>query len=125
MSLIKSTLPAEENKIIINPEIPGAVSTFILTLNEILNNISRPSGELLILCIGSDRSTGDALGPLVGSMLQAYPINNAKIMGTLSEPVHALNFEQKLAFIGVNYFSPIILQLMPPWGKNKILVVLK
>lgn len=119
MSLFNSLLPEEEKKIIINPEIKGAADIFVLALNEILNNISRPSSELLILCIGSDRSTGDALGPLVGSMLQAYPLNNVKIMGTLSDPVHALNFEQKLASIDVNYTSPIILAIDASLGQKQ------
>lgn len=43
-----------------------------------------------VVCIGSDRSTGDALGPLVGSYLleQAVPM---EVFGTLEEPLHAEN----------------------------------
>ena len=119
MNFFKNTLPTEENKIIINPEIEGAADAFILTLRQILNSIPRSSCELLILCIGSDRSTGDALGPLVGSMLQAYPLKNTKIMGMLSEPVHALNFEQKLAFIAANHSSPIILAIDASLGQKQ------
>ncbi|CAN7357746.1 spore protease YyaC [Paenibacillus sp. LjRoot56] len=47
-------------------------------------------------CIGTDRSTGDSLGPLVGTRLQAlgYPVT-----GTLDEPLHAMNMEKRLAEI--------------------------
>src|SRR5690554_2831459 len=48
----------------------------------------------LVLCIGSDRSTGDALGPLVGAYLKQLPIPRTSVWGTLAQPVHALNLEQ-------------------------------
>lgn len=45
----------------------------------------------LILCIGSDRSTGDALGPLVGAYLSKLSLPRTQIWGTLAHPVHAMN----------------------------------
>lgn len=48
----------------------------------------------LILCIGSDRSTGDALGPLVGAYLSKTQLPRTLIWGTLAQPVHALNLEK-------------------------------
>lgn len=47
-------------------------------------------------CIGTDRSTGDALGPLVGTRLEAlgYPVT-----GTLDDPLHAVNLDERLAEI--------------------------
>jgi putative sporulation protein YyaC len=44
-------------------------------------------------CIGTDRSTGDSLGPLVGSKLAA---NGYNVIGTLEEPLHAANLEERL-----------------------------
>jgi putative sporulation protein YyaC len=53
---------------------------------------------IVLLCIGTDRSTGDALGPLTGARLQSlhksYPI-----FGTLDDPVHATNLCGKLDLI--------------------------
>lgn len=49
--------------------------------------------ELLFLCIGTDRSTGDSLGPLVGYKLKEQKLKNVKIIGTLDHPVHALNLD--------------------------------
>lgn len=56
------------------------------------------SGDLMrcVLCIGSDRSTGDALGPLVGSCLIKNRLPRTLIMGTLAHPVHALNLGSHL-----------------------------
>lgn len=47
--------------------------------------------ELVFLCIGTDRSTGDALGPLVGQSLAEMPALGAAVLGTLDHPVHASN----------------------------------
>ncbi|KKB40637.1 spore protease YyaC [Bacillus thermotolerans] len=66
-----------------------------------------PNKELVFLCIGSDRSTGDALGPFVGSMLKqnklSYPV-----YGTLKSPVHALNLGEVMKELKENYENPMI-----------------
>ena len=49
----------------------------------------------IIVCIGTDRAIGDALGPLVGTMLKnsdfKYPV-----YGTLDSPIHALNIYESI-----------------------------
>lgn len=54
---------------------------------------------VVVLCIGTDRSTGDALGPLVGSRLveRGCPW---QVLGTIDEPVHASNLERVLGELG-------------------------
>lgn len=48
----------------------------------------------VILCVGTDRVTGDSLGPLVGTFLSAYERENRiPVYGTLDSPVHALNLD--------------------------------
>jgi len=49
--------------------------------------------DTVILCIGTDRSTGDCLGPLVGHKLKDMKLRNVHIFGSLDEPVHAKNLE--------------------------------
>ena len=51
-------------------------------------------GELVFLCIGSDRITGDSLGPLVGHHLAKKKLPHAHVYGTLNHPVHALNLNE-------------------------------
>ncbi|MGN7415937.1 spore protease YyaC [Paenibacillus sp. SAF-068] len=53
--------------------------------------------EITLVCIGTDRSTGDALGPLTGSLLQENGMGN--VIGTLSSPCDADTLEKKLAHI--------------------------
>lgn len=45
--------------------------------------------NVIFLCIGTDRSTGDSYGPLVGTMLRKIGFSN--VYGTLDDTVHAMN----------------------------------
>lgn len=47
--------------------------------------------SLVFLCIGTDRSTGDCLGPYIGRKLSRLEKQNMFVYGTLEHPVHALN----------------------------------
>ena len=56
--------------------------------------------RVAVVCIGTDRSTGDALGPLVGTLLDRHrglPRETVELLGTLDEPVHAGNLDQAVA----------------------------
>ncbi|MGF7048342.1 putative sporulation protein YyaC [Paenibacillus sp. DS2015] len=48
---------------------------------------------ITFLCIGTDRSTGDALGPLVGNQLVEYGVPN--VVGTLPFPCDADNLKAR------------------------------
>lgn len=68
--------------------------------------------EIIILCIGTDRATGDSLGPLIGYKLNKLPLRKkAKIYGTLSNPVHAKNIDETVAFIYKNHKNPMIIAI--------------
>lgn len=54
---------------------------------------------LTVVCVGTDRSTGDSLGPLVGSIL-SWSGYRGKVLGTLEEPVHATNIHESVSAIG-------------------------
>ena len=53
------------------------------------------NSNTIIVCIGTDKCIGDCLGPLVGSILTEnfFPL---PVYGTLSEPIHALNIDERL-----------------------------
>ncbi|MGB9867996.1 MAG: spore protease YyaC [Bacillota bacterium] len=60
-----------------------------------------PEVPLTVVCIGSDRSTGDSLGPLVGSMLLRSKQDGVfRVMGTLDQPVHAANLQHWMQEVG-------------------------
>ena len=52
--------------------------------------------ELIFICIGTDRITGDSLGPYVGYCLSGCPRIHGQIYGTLARPIHALNLEKAM-----------------------------
>ncbi|MHB0884803.1 MAG: spore protease YyaC [Bacillota bacterium] len=52
--------------------------------------------QFIVLCVGTDRSTGDCLGPLIGTELEAAAMPNLTVLGTLDHPVHASNLSETL-----------------------------
>lgn len=59
---------------------------------------ARHSAEsITFLCIGTDRSTGDALGPLTGSRLQEHGFPH--VVGTMPAPCDADNLVRRMAEI--------------------------
>lgn len=58
---------------------------------------------IVVMCIGTDRSTGDSLGPLVGDMLSKWKLPGIHVLGTLEEPVHAKNLEEIMAKTAYQY----------------------
>lgn len=65
--------------------------------------------EIILVCIGTDRSTGDALGPLVGSKLQTHSSRLLQVYGTLDDPVHAMNLTDKLEFIQTKHSKATVI----------------
>ena len=63
---------------------------------------------VLALCIGTDRSTGDSLGPLIGYKLKEHEVRQIQIVGTLERPIHAMNLEQSMAMIRIRYPNHVI-----------------
>ena len=90
------------------------ISNFLLTHIPIKTNI-----PLILVCIGTDRSTGDALGPLVGTKLEQIDIQNLQVFGTLDEPVHALNLEEKIQNIQKEYPTAFIIAVDACLGKSQ------
>lgn len=77
------------------------------------------SQPIVLVCIGTDRSTGDSLGPLVGTLLEEKKLKGFHIYGTLEHPVHAVNLEEKLAFINENHQNPFMISIDACLGRLK------
>ncbi|MCR8658483.1 spore protease YyaC [Paenibacillus endoradicis] len=78
---------------------------------ELLNLLQYASSgqEIVIVCIGTDRSTGDCLGPLVGTHLTKYRSTLMHVYGSIAEPVHALNLQQTMDTIKNSYRNPFVI----------------
>ncbi|WP_018249426.1 spore protease YyaC [Orenia marismortui] len=99
---------------------PLAISNLKKIINRKLQNRYNPERQqLIIICIGTDRSTGDSLGPLIGSKLANFRFNeNIKVLGSLESPIHATNLEKKLEDIEKTYPNPFILAIDASLGKS-------
>jgi len=84
---------------------PGAAAGLQTAVARGLSLLARPVGGLVVVCVGTDRSTGDALGPLTGDRLLAMLPERAPVFGTLERPVHAGNLAEHLAVIERHYPS--------------------
>ena len=88
-------------------------------ITDSLLNAIPPKKTIVIACIGTDRSTGDSLGPLVGSFL----LNKMKapfyVYGTLDEPIHAVNLQEKLDEINARHENAFIIAIDACLGRLK------
>lgn len=74
--------------------------------------------EYVVVCVGTDRSTGDALGPLTGTLLSETKPKHMTIYGTLHEPVHATNLYDYLEMINERHHNPFIIAVDACLGKS-------
>ncbi|OIJ21909.1 spore protease YyaC [Anaerobacillus alkalidiazotrophicus] len=87
--------------------------------NQILHLLPKLSNrDLVIVCIGTDRSTGDSLGPLIGSKLIENKTTSFYIYGTLEDPVHAVNLEEKVAQIFEKHDNPFVIGIDACLGRS-------
>ena len=77
-------------------------------IKQMLRQCKKTDSSIIILCIGTDRATGDCLGPLVGDYLNTA-IPGLPVFGTLSHPVHALNLEDTISLIHKRHKNPFII----------------
>lgn len=107
----------------VSAKIAHALSSFI-------NFYYYQSREIVILCIGSDRVTGDSLGPLIGYKLENFNRDNyaafrrfgyrrLHLYGTLEYPVHAMNLKETVD--DINFYHPDcpIIAIDASLGNNK------
>lgn len=91
--------------------------------NNFINNFSSkiynlksdyPFSDYIFLCVGSDKITGDAFGPLVGDRLQKLlknSYNNIQILGTLEKPISGINLNKEVEKIYSTYKNPCIIAI--------------
>lgn len=102
----------DDKKHRINIYDPQAVDKIRLALLDKLACLRNPHIDgVVLLCIGTDRSTGDCLGPLVGTHLKQEQQEFFHIYGTLDNPVHAANLQEYIDIINKSYNRPVIVAI--------------
>ncbi len=99
---------------------PRASINFSMMLSKYIDLCFKPPyEELVFVCIGTDRSTGDALGPIIGHKL-SFPLSKydyIHLHGTLDNPVHAKNLQENLEVIYGSLNNPFIIAIDACLGK--------
>lgn len=110
MSQIQPSVPGQDIPYLKIPHTePGIHSAIIHRLLLHFAKVS-PVQDIVIVCIGTDRSTGDCLGPLVGTALSKMNFRNQfHLYGTLEEPVHAMNLKDTLEKINHTFTNPFVI----------------
>lgn len=94
---------------------PSAQLDVTYSISSILDKFSYQ--KIVCVCIGTDRSTGDSLGPLVGTFLSKQESDQFVVLGTLDDPVHALNLPEKTALLQRLYPDALVIAVDACLGK--------
>ncbi len=73
--------------------------------------------DIVIVCIGTDRSTGDSLGPIIGYKLRGMNYSNVHVYGDLENPVHAKNLQETIESIYKRYEKPFLIAVDASLGR--------
>lgn len=85
---------------------------FIKKFKTNIYSLDRRFSNYIFLCIGTDKVTGDAFGPLVGKFLNELIENeyeNIFIEGTLESPISYINIDERLEKIYKVYEDPCLI----------------
>lgn len=97
---------------------PTAMYDIAIHLRSIMQEATTTNDSLVVLCIGTDRSTGDSLGPLTGTKLRSFN-SYPHIYGTLDEPIHATNLNDTVKSIQKNISHPFIIAVDACLGRTE------
>lgn len=89
---------------------PTIIFDFATKIQTILYEAQTSHRDIVFVCIGTDRSTGDALGPLTGTKLKLLQVASP-IFGTLEEPVHATNLVDYMNIINSQFHRPFVIAI--------------
>lgn len=89
-----------------------------LLYKRLYNWLPKTPHDYVIACIGTDRSTGDALGPFVGTYLRETNLNHITVYGTLQEPIHATNLSEAINHINTSHQRPFIIAIDASLGNK-------
>lgn len=102
----------------INSKAEEAIDEIGDALQYYISHVDFLWNELIFLCIGSDRITGDCLGPLIGHQLSLSSAQPYTVYGTLDHPVHALNLQEILLDIQSYHSKALIVAIDASLGSS-------
>lgn len=99
-------------------------NNFVADFSSKLYNLreEKEYSEYIFLCVGSDKITGDAFGPLVGRKLKTLfsdYYQNVSVRGTLEETICATNIEAEIEKIQKECGNPCIIAIDSAFGSKE------
>lgn len=98
-----------------NPGDNHSLMDFADALKNLVQKNINTKQDIVLLCIGSDRATGDCLGPIIGQNLHRFNSKpqkkNFHIYGTLEKPIHAKNLEATLQIIQLYHPNSLVIAI--------------
>src|SRR5699024_10564239 len=85
----------------------------------LINYLPTSLAPIIVLCIGTDRSTGDSLGPLTGTLLSNKQPRHLAVYGTLHQLVHKINLQDTIHEIDQTFSNPYIIAVDAALVKTK------
>jgi putative sporulation protein YyaC len=85
---------------------------------QIISWFPKTPKEYVVVCVGTDRSTGDSLGPLTGTYLTEKKLRYMTVYGTLHDPVHATNLQDYIHLINTQHRNAFIIAVDACLGKT-------
>jgi len=104
----------QDNVTYINSDSKTALSSFSHAFYGHFTELYDENRQVIMLCIGTDRVTGDSLGPIIGYKLNRYSagiFKEIKVYGTLESPVHAKNLKETIDEIYSTYENPLVIAI--------------
>lgn len=101
-------ISVKTNQIIIDTHDYTAAYQLAAALRHLIHEKQGSFDDIVFVCIGTDRATGDALGPLVGHFLAD---SGAIVYGSLKNPIHAGNFLDNLEKVKLQHARPLIIAI--------------
>ncbi len=92
---------------------------FSRILYDLIIKNKKQDKPIVFLCIGTDRATGDSLGPIVGYKLMKRFKENIILYGTLNQPVHAQNLSETVDGIYRNFPDAFIIAIDASLGSSR------
>lgn len=110
----------QNDQLYIDSESPsGAMKISEKLMMFIKNALKRGYSSIVFVCIGTDRSTGDSLGPLVGYKIENIKYKGVYVYGSLNSPVHAKNIHDIMSNIYSKYHKPFVIAIDACLGRSE------
>lgn len=105
------------NPIYVDSTAANAFAVFSEAMYQYMKACRTGDNQIVFVCIGTDRSTGDSLGPIIGHKLKSLRSDRVYVYGNLDTPVHAKNIDEITKEINQKFNNPFIIAIDACLGK--------